>query len=74
MLRPGAVLPAPPDRHLVVDADATLALTRTELVHFVRPFAHLLFESLAASIKARSLAGAMRTWTRRGELRAAGLR
>jgi two-component system chemotaxis response regulator CheB len=33
-----------------------LTLTRTELVHFVRPSADLLFESLAASFKSRALA------------------
>jgi two-component system chemotaxis response regulator CheB len=47
---------APPDRHLLVNANATLSLSRTELVHFVRPSADLLFESLAASFKARALA------------------
>jgi len=55
-LRPGVVFLAPPDRHLLVNANATLTLTRTELVHFVRPSADLLFESLAASVKARTLA------------------
>lgn len=55
-LRPGVVFLAPPDRHLLVNANATLTLTRTELVHFVRPSADLLFESLAASVKERTLA------------------
>jgi len=55
-LRPGVVFLAPPDRHLLVNANATLTLTRTELVHFVRPSADLLFESLAASFKQRTLA------------------
>jgi len=55
-LRPGVVFLAPPDRHLLVNANATLTLTRTELVHFVRPSADLLFESLAASLKTRALA------------------
>jgi two-component system chemotaxis response regulator CheB len=55
-LRPGVVFVAPPDHHLLVNANGTLALTRTEMVHFVRPSADLLFESLAASIKARTLA------------------
>jgi two-component system chemotaxis response regulator CheB len=44
---------APPDHHLLVDADGTLSLTRTELVHFVRPSADLLFESGAASFGRR---------------------
>jgi two-component system, chemotaxis family, protein-glutamate methylesterase/glutaminase len=55
-LRPGVVYLAPPDRHLLVNANGTLTLTRTELVHFVRPSADLLFESLAASFKSRAVA------------------
>jgi two-component system chemotaxis response regulator CheB len=55
-LRAGVVYLAPPDRHLLVNANATLSLSRTELVHFVRPSADLLFESLAASFKDRALA------------------
>jgi two-component system chemotaxis response regulator CheB len=55
-MRPGVVFLAPPDRHLLVNANATLTLTRTELVHFVRPSADLLFESLAASFTSRALA------------------
>ncbi|MHB9026699.1 MAG: chemotaxis protein CheB [Armatimonadota bacterium] len=47
-LTPGTIYTAPPDRHLLVEPDDTLALTRTELVHFVRPSADLLFESVAA--------------------------
>ncbi len=46
---PGTVLIAPPDRHMLVNPDLTVTLTRTELVHFVRPSADLLFESVAAS-------------------------
>jgi two-component system, chemotaxis family, protein-glutamate methylesterase/glutaminase len=55
-VQPGAVFIAPPDRHLLVNADGTLALSRTELVHFVRPSADLLFESVAASFKDRAIA------------------
>jgi two-component system chemotaxis response regulator CheB len=47
---------APPDRHLLVNPDRTLSLTQTELVHFVRPSADLLFESTAASFKERAIA------------------
>ncbi|MFD8396473.1 chemotaxis protein CheB [Streptomyces sp. NPDC059680] len=46
---PGTVYLAPPDRHLLVDSDGVLTLTRTELVHFVRPSADLLFESVAGA-------------------------
>jgi two-component system chemotaxis response regulator CheB len=56
MMLPGKVYIAPPDRHLLVNADGTLALSQSELVHFVRPSADLLFESVAASHKERSIA------------------
>lgn len=49
----GCVLVAPPDRHLVVNADHTVSLADTELVHFVRPSADPLFESAAASYGAQ---------------------
>src|SRR5215470_17237752 len=47
---------APPNRHLLVNPDYTLSLTQTQLVHFVRPSADLLFESTAASFKERAIA------------------
>jgi two-component system chemotaxis response regulator CheB len=47
---------APPDQHMLVNSDGTLTLTRTELVHFVRPSADLLFESVAASYKEKAIA------------------
>jgi two-component system chemotaxis response regulator CheB len=47
---------APPNKHLLVDAEGTLSLTQSELVHFVRPSADLLFESVAASFKHRAIA------------------
>lgn len=52
----GTVLIAPPDRHLLVNPDGTISLTQTELVHFVRPSADLLFESVAASYKEKAIA------------------
>ena len=55
-LEPGIVFLAPPDRHLLVNLDSTLTLTQTELVHFVRPSADLLFESVAASYGERAIA------------------
>ena len=56
LLRPGNVYIAPPDRHLLVIPNGMLSLTQTELVHFVRPSADLLFESVAASYKERAVA------------------
>ena len=55
-LKPSSVYVAPPDRHLLVNADGTLSLSRTELVNFLRPSADLLFESVAASFKDRVIA------------------
>ena len=55
-LRPGRAYIAPPNRHLLVNPDRTLSLTQTQLVHFVRPSADLLFESTAASFKERAIA------------------
>lgn len=46
---PGTVYIAPPNHHLLVTAEGTLTLSSSELVHFVRPSADLLFESVAAS-------------------------
>lgn len=55
-IRPGAVYVAPPNKHLLVNPDGCLSLTQTELVHFVRPSVDLLFESVAASYRDRSIA------------------
>ncbi len=52
----GTVYIAPPDRHLLVDQAGTLSLSNAELVHFVRPSADLLFESVAASYRERAIA------------------
>jgi two-component system chemotaxis response regulator CheB len=55
-LRLGTVFIAPPNRHLLVNPDATLALTQSELVHFVRPSADLMFDSVAAVFRDRAIA------------------
>jgi two-component system chemotaxis response regulator CheB len=52
----GAVLIAPPGKHLLVNPDGTISLTLTEPVHFVRPSADLLFDSAAASFKNKAIA------------------
>ena len=54
-LIPATVFIAPPNRHLLVNPDGTLSLTLSELVHFVRPSADLLFESVAASYRERAI-------------------
>jgi two-component system chemotaxis response regulator CheB len=53
---PAKVYIAPPDHHLLINSDGTLTLSKSELVHFVRPSADLLFESVAASHKERAIA------------------
>jgi two-component system, chemotaxis family, protein-glutamate methylesterase/glutaminase len=54
-IRMGVIYVAPPDQHLLVN-HGSLSLTHTQLVHFVRPSADLLFESLAASCGPRAIA------------------
>lgn len=56
MLTPGTVYIAPPNQHLLVNSDGSLSLSQSELVHFVRPSADLLFELVAASHKERAIA------------------
>lgn len=56
ILRPGTVYIAPAGQHLLVNSDNTLCLFRSELVHYLRPSADLLFESVAASFKQRAIA------------------
>jgi two-component system chemotaxis response regulator CheB len=51
----GHVYFAPPDYHLLVERHGALALSTDALVHFSRPSIDVLFESVAASIGARSL-------------------
>jgi two-component system chemotaxis response regulator CheB len=53
---PGTVHIAPPNKHLLVNPEGTLSLAQSELVHFVRPSADLLFESVAGSFKHRAIA------------------
>jgi two-component system chemotaxis response regulator CheB len=55
-LEPGTIYIAPPDRHLLVNPNGTITLSQSELVHFVRPSADLLFESVAASYRNRAIA------------------
>ncbi|HEX6933846.1 MAG TPA: chemotaxis protein CheB [Streptosporangiaceae bacterium] len=54
--KPGTIYVAPPNRHLLVEAEGTLMLSSSELVHFLRPSADLLFESVAGSYGSRAIA------------------
>lgn len=55
-IRPGVVYVAPPDNHLLVAAPGVLTLSHSALVHFVRPSADLLFESVAGAYGGRAIA------------------
>jgi two-component system, chemotaxis family, protein-glutamate methylesterase/glutaminase len=52
----GVIYIAPPDHHPLLGADGTLTLSGSELAHFVRPSADLLFESVAGSCGPRAIA------------------
>jgi two-component system chemotaxis response regulator CheB len=52
---PSTVYIAPPDEHLLVVSDGSLTLSHSELVHFVRPSADLLFESGAGAYPGRTI-------------------
>lgn len=52
----GVIYVAPPNHHLLVEADGVLMLSSSELVHFLRPSADLLFESVAGTYGPRAIA------------------
>ncbi|WP_280384676.1 chemotaxis protein CheB [Nocardia wallacei] len=52
----GVVYVAPPNHHLLVGSGGVLSLSSSELVHFVRPSADLLFESVAGAYGSRAIA------------------
>ena len=54
--RPSTIYIAPPNQHLLIAPDRTLSLTQTELVHFLRPSADILFKSVAESYGKRAIA------------------
>jgi two-component system, chemotaxis family, protein-glutamate methylesterase/glutaminase len=56
LIVPGIVYVAPPDHHLLVTADGRTQLAVGERVHFVRPAADLLFDSVAKVYGPRALA------------------
>ncbi len=55
-LAPATIFVAPPNWHLLVNCDARLSLSQSELVHFLRPSADLMLESLAFSYRERAVA------------------
>jgi two-component system chemotaxis response regulator CheB len=54
-VEPGAVVVAPPDRHLLIRMDRTFGLLNSAKINFVRPAADLLFESAALAFGERTL-------------------
>lgn len=52
----GTVYVGPPNKHFLVNLDHTVSLSQGELVHFVRPSADLLFETVAATYRERAIA------------------
>lgn len=56
LAEPGTVYIAPPDHHLLIGERGEMTLSHSELVHFVRPSADLLFESVAGAYGARAIA------------------
>jgi two-component system, chemotaxis family, protein-glutamate methylesterase/glutaminase len=55
-LQGGTVYIAPPNRHLLVSTEGRVSLSESEMIHFVRPSADLLFESVAARYRDRAIA------------------
>jgi two-component system chemotaxis response regulator CheB len=55
-LKPGVVFIAPPGAHILVDPEGTISLSHRPPVHFVRPAADRLFESIAGSFGSRAVA------------------
>lgn len=55
-IRSGEILIAPPGRHISINTDHTVTLTDRPAVHFVRPSADVLFESVAETFGRRAVA------------------
>jgi two-component system chemotaxis response regulator CheB len=70
-LRAGAIVVAPPDTHLLINADGTQALSRALPLHFARPAADLLFASVASRFHARAVGVVLSGTGRDGALGAA---
>ena len=56
VLEAGCVFVAPPDRHVIIADDGTLALSAAERVQYVRPSADVLFDSVARAFGGRAAA------------------
>jgi two-component system, chemotaxis family, protein-glutamate methylesterase/glutaminase len=56
LMNPGTIYIAPPNYHLLVTSQGCVKLTQSQVMHFVRPSADVLFESIADSYKSRAIA------------------
>lgn len=56
LMHPGTIYIAPPNYHLLVTSQGCVNLTQSEVMHFVRPSADVLFESVADSYKSGAIA------------------
>ncbi|WP_245912195.1 chemotaxis protein CheB [Brunnivagina elsteri] len=56
LMNPGTIYIAPPNYHLLVTSQGHVKLTQSEEIHFVRPSADVLFESVADSYKSGAIA------------------
>lgn len=54
-LEPGSVVVAPPDYHMLIEREHTIALSRDTAEHFSRPAIDPLFDSAAASLGANAI-------------------
>lgn len=56
LLKPGWVFIAPPDHHLLVNSNGRLMLNQAAKVHFSRPAADILFNSVAVTYQEQAIA------------------
>ncbi|BAZ40065.1 CheB methylesterase [Calothrix sp. NIES-4101] len=56
LMEAGIVYIAPPNYHLLVTSQGYVELTQSEVIHFVRPSADVLFQSVAENYKSRAIA------------------
>jgi len=70
----GTIYIAPPNRHLLVEAGGVLVLSSSELVHFLRPSADLLFESVAGAYGPGAIACVMTGTGRDGTMGASAVK
>jgi two-component system chemotaxis response regulator CheB len=73
-LKPGTVYIAPPNRHLLISSARTVRLVDSAFVHFHRPSADLMFESVAATCRSGAVAVVLTGTGTDGSLGVAGIK